>query len=81
MRFESGKELTFEYSGRLMTGIPALSNQYSGLGINATVSIVAKTPSTLGMVVSQPKFVKINDVLEPVEDNGEFYYVYTSWAF
>ena len=70
LRFESGKEFTFEYSGRLMTGFPALNSQYSGLGINATVSLIARTPTTLGMIVSQPKFVKINDVLEPTEDNG-----------
>jgi len=79
MRFESGKEFTFEYSGRLMTGIPALSNQYSGLGINATVSLIARTPTTLGMIVSQPKFVKINDVLEPVEDNVPSTYDGTNW--
>ena len=79
LRFESGKEFTFEYSGRLMTGIPALSSQYSGLGINATVSVIARTPTTLGMIVSQPKFVKINDVLEPVEDNVPSTYEGTNW--
>jgi len=79
LRFESGKEFTFEYSGRLMTGFPALNSQYSGLGINATVSLIARTPTTLGMIVSQPKFVKINDVLEPVEDNVPSTYDGTNW--
>merc|ERR1712131_189499 len=79
LRFESGKEFTFEYSGRLMTGFPALNSQYSGLGINATVSLIARTPTTLGMIVSQPKFVKINDVLEPTEDNVPSTYDGTNW--
>merc|ERR1712029_427920 len=79
IKFEAGKEYVFEYSGRLMTGIPALANQYSGLGINATVSLVAKTPNTLALVVSTPKFVKINDVLTPVEDNVPSTYEGTNW--
>merc|ERR1719308_388535 len=64
LRFESGKAFPFEYSGR---------------GINATVSLIARTPTTLGMIVSQPKFVKINDVLEPVEDNIPSTYDGTNW--
>merc|ERR1711962_115766 len=79
LRFETGKEFTFEYSGRLMTGFPALNSQYSGMGINATVSLIARTPTTLGMIVSQPKFVKINDVLEPTEDNVPSTYDGTNW--
>merc|ERR1712168_166785 len=79
IKFEAGKEYVFEYSGRLMTGIPALASQYSGLGINATVSLVAKTPTTFGLVVSTPKFVKINDVPTPVEDNVPSTYEGTNW--
>merc|ERR1712111_206620 len=79
IKFEAGKEYVFEYSGRLMTGIPALASQYSGLGINATVSLVAKTPTTFGLVVSAPKFVKINDVLTPIEDNVPSTYEGTNW--
>merc|ERR1712029_665708 len=79
LKFEAGKVYEFEYSGRLMTGIPALANQYSGLGINATVSLVSKTPTTFGIVVSSPKFVKINDVLTPVQDNIPSTYEGTNW--
>merc|ERR1712029_904311 len=79
LKFEAGKVYEFEYSGRLMTGIPALANQYSGLGINATVSLVSKTPTTFGIVVSSPKFVKINDVLTPVQDNVPSTYEGTNW--
>ena len=42
LKFEAGKEYVFDYTGRLMTGIPELANQYSGLGIDATVSVVSK---------------------------------------
>merc|ERR1711962_401223 len=37
LKFDAGKEYLFQYSGRLMSGIPELANQYSGLAINATV--------------------------------------------
>jgi len=79
MKFGAGQEYVFEYSGRLMTGIPALANQYSGLGINATVSLISKTPTTFGLIVSSPKFVKINDVLSPVEDSVPSTYEGTNW--
>merc|ERR1712180_439908 len=39
----------------------------SGLAINATVGLIAKSQTTLSLVVSAPKFVKINDVLNSEE--------------
>ena len=35
------------------------------------MSFSLRTPATFSLVVSSPKFVKINDVLTPVEDNGK----------
>merc|ERR1711973_1016967 len=67
LKFDAGKEYLFQYSGRLMSGIPELANQYSGLAINATVGLIAKSQTTLSLVVSAPKFVKINDVLNSEE--------------
>jgi len=68
LKLDSGMEYVFEYSGRLLTGIPALANQYSGLGINATVQVSVRDPTHLHLVVTQPKFVKVNDVLVPSEE-------------
>merc|ERR1712198_834949 len=70
LKFDAGKEYLFQYSGRLMSGIPELANQYSGLAINATVGLIAKSQTTLSLIVSAPKFVKINDVLNS-EETGE----------
>merc|ERR1712180_274529 len=58
LKFDAGKEYLFQYSGRLMSGIPELANQYSGLAINATVGLIAKSQTTLSLVVSAPKSVK-----------------------
>ena len=46
---------------------PSFLVQYSGLAINATVGLIAKSQTTLSLVVSAPKFVKINDVLNSEE--------------
>ena len=61
------KEYKFEYRGRLLTGLPALSSQYSGVGMHATVKVFAKTSSTLVLQVQAPKYVDVNDVLHPNE--------------
>merc|ERR1711962_1813636 len=78
LKFDAGKEYLFQYSGRLMSGIPELANQYSGLAINATVGLIAKSQTTLSLVVSAPKFVKINDVLNS-EESVPSTYGGTNW--
>ena len=34
-----GHEYTFEYEGRLLSGLPQLSSQYAGLGIKCNVRV------------------------------------------
>ena len=57
------KEYEFEYHGRLLTGFPALSSQYSGVGMRATVMVFAKTEHNLVLQVQALKYVDVNDVL------------------
>lgn len=63
-RWQSGKQHVFEYSGRLLTGIPQLASHYSGLGINATVLIDVLAANKLQLSLEQPKFAKVNERLE-----------------
>jgi len=76
LKLESGKEYVFEYSGRLLTGIPSLASQYSGLGIESTVVVSVREPTRLHLVISEPKFVRVNEVLAPEE---EAVYEGTNW--
>ena len=64
-QWHEGKQYAFEYSGRLLTGIPQLASHYSGLGISATVLIDALSPTKLQISLTSPRFVRVNDVLEP----------------
>jgi len=79
LRLDSGKEYVFEYSGRLLTGIPSLASQYSGLGINSTVVVSVHDPTRLHLVIAKPKFVRVNDVLAPEEDAVPSTYDGTNW--
>jgi len=74
--WESGKEYVYQYHGRLLTGIPELADVYSGIGINATVHIrsASNEENTYFMVVRNPKFVRVNDKLQPINHEGN-----TNW--
>ena len=63
--FQPGKEYVYEYSGRLLTGIPELADVYSGVGINCTVHIQRSHDSdTFSLSVKSPKYVRVNEKLE-----------------
>merc|ERR1711962_59145 len=91
LKFDAGKEYLFQYSGRLMSGIPELANQYSGIGINASVSLTSVGKATIGLtadrlllteysfVISNPKFVNINGQLDPSEESVPSTYCGTNW--
>ena len=63
-QWQAGKQYAFEYSGRLLTGIPQLASHYSGLGMTSTVLIDALTPTKLQLSVTNAKFASVNDRLE-----------------
>jgi len=79
LKLDSGKEYVFEYSGRLLTGIPSLASQYSGLGINSTVVVSVREPTRLHVVITEPKFVRVNEVLTPEETAVPSTYDGTNW--
>jgi hypothetical protein len=59
-------EYVFEYTGRLLTGIPELASHYSGVSIKCKVHLnVVKEGMSykFGIHITDPKYVRVNDVL------------------
>ena len=77
--WEAKKEYEFEYHGRLLTGLPSLSSQYSGVGMRATVKVFAKTADVLVLKVEQPQYVDVNQVLHPKERGADMSYKKEGW--
>ena len=73
------KAYEFEYHGRLLTGLPSLSAQYSGIGLRATVKVFAKTADILILQVQEPKYVDVNNVLHPSENGADNSYNTEGW--
>jgi hypothetical protein len=69
----------FEYHGRLLTGLPSLSSQYSGVGMRAFVTLYAKTSNTIMLKVEDPKYVDVNQVLYPKERGADNSYKNEGW--
>ena len=74
-----GMEYEYEYHGRLLTGLPSLSSQYSGVGMRATVKVFAKSASVLILQVEQPTYVDVNQVLYPKERGADISYKQDGW--
>ena len=77
--WEAKKEYEFEYHGRLLTGLPSLSSQYSGVGMRATVKVFAKQADVLVLKVEQPQYVDVNQVLHPKERGADMSYKKEGW--
>ena len=73
------KMYDFEYHGRLLTGLPSLSSQYSGIGMRASVKLYAKTSNTIVLKVEDPKYVDVNHVLYPKERGAAQTYKNDGW--
>ena len=73
------KEYEFEYHGRLLTGLPSLASQYSGVGMRATVKLFAKTSNQIVLKVENPKSVDVNHVLYPKERGPATTYKRDGW--
>lgn len=67
VHWEPSKEYRFKYSGRHLNGLPELSNQFSGLGVNATICLKVKTPNQFYLTVEDAKFVAVNQQLQTQE--------------
>jgi len=64
LRWQVGKQYAFEYSGRLLTGLPQLAPHYSGLGIKATILVDVLSQTKLQLSLENPHFARVNERLE-----------------
>jgi hypothetical protein len=62
-----------------LTGLPSLASQYSGIGLQATVKVFAKTADILVLQVQEPKYVDVNNVLHPSENGADTSYKTEGW--
>jgi hypothetical protein len=62
-----------------LTGLPSLSSQYSGIGLQATVKVFAKTADILVLQVQEPKYIDVNNVLHPSENGADTSYKTEGW--
>ena len=69
----------FEYQGRLLTGLPALASQYSGVAMRAVVKVFAKTADILVLQVQAPKYIDVNQVLSPKQEGANIPYKTGGW--
>ena len=58
-----GTEYTYEYSGRLLTGIPELSSRhFSGIGIRAKLSLTVTRFGRIVLHIKDAEYARVNDV-------------------
>ena len=56
-------EYTYEYQGRLLTGIPELSStHFSGIGIKCKLNVVVTRSGRIVLHIREAKYARVNDV-------------------
>jgi len=61
IQFAQGKTYVYEYSARLLTGIPELADQYSGFEMNADLVLQARSANDVSMKLTNIKLGRTND--------------------
>jgi hypothetical protein len=70
-QWQTGKEHIFEYSGRILSGMPELSSShFSGVGIKCDVSIQVKSMEDLRLTLRNVRFSHVNGPLATTESTG-----------
>merc|ERR1719289_89300 len=64
------KEYRYEYSSHVLSGIPELNQQYSGVRLTAEVRIQPQHDSTCRIQLEHPRFISYNEVLEEMEHDN-----------
>merc|ERR1719305_1180261 len=61
-----GTEFTYEYNGRLLTGIPELSSHhFSGLGIKCKLSLTVTRSGRIVLHIKDAEYARVNNELRP----------------
>jgi len=62
--WKTGNTYRFDYSGRLLTGLPQLASHYSGIAISATVAVDAVSPTKIQLSLETPRYANVDGILE-----------------
>ena len=58
-----GTEYTYEYNGRLLTGIPELSStHFSGIGIKCKLSLIVTRAGRIILQIKDAQYARVNEV-------------------
>ena len=58
-----GTEYTYEYAGRLLTGIPELSSHHlSGIGIRSKLTLTVVRSGRIVLHLKDAEYARVNDV-------------------
>ena len=58
-----GTEYTYEYNGRLLTGIPELSSHhFSGIGIKCHLSLTVTSSGRVVLHIKDAEYARVNNV-------------------
>ena len=58
-----GTEYTYEYAGRLLTGIPELSSHHlSGIGIKSTLTLTVVRSGRIVLHIKDAEYARVNNV-------------------
>ena len=63
LNWEPNQEYTFEYRGRLLTGIPELASQYSGVGMKCLIHLQVQAANKFALKIQNAQYTKVNSVL------------------
>jgi len=62
-KWSPGHEYTWQYKGRLLSGLPDLASHYSGLGLKCTVHLQVESATDFAVRISEAKYARVSDVL------------------
>ena len=61
--WSTGTEYTYEYQGRLLTGIPELSSHhFSGVGIKCKLSLTVTRSGRIVLHIREAEYARVNNV-------------------
>merc|ERR1712012_1328248 len=67
LSWEPGTEYTYDYQGRLLTGIPELASaHFSGVGIKCRLSLTVTRTGRIVLQIREAEYVRVNDELKSV---------------
>lgn len=59
-------EFTYRFESQVLSGIPEINNQYSGLKLSSEIIVQSKSDYSLIVKIVNPKFIVVNQELQVI---------------